>query len=50
MTYTRYADDLTFSCKEPHVLQTVEKDVYEITHGLAYPTLHINEKKDHTCF
>lgn len=43
--YTRYSDDLTFSCKEAQVLQTVEKDVYEITHDLVYPTLQINANK-----
>jgi RNA-directed DNA polymerase len=46
VTYTRYADDLFFSTKQAHVLNTVEKQVKEIVSKLDVPAaLVINETK-----
>lgn len=38
VTYTRYADDLYFSCKELKVLKLIEKEVKCIISGLSVPS------------
>jgi hypothetical protein len=43
--YTRYADDLVFSTKEPEVLRLVEAHVTKTVDGLDFPRLEINQKK-----
>lgn len=36
-SYTRYADDLFFSCSKPHVLAEVEKHARQVLSELRYP-------------
>lgn len=45
VTYTRYADDLTFSTTEPHPLHGFVERVRERCSALAYPALRINRAK-----
>jgi retron-type reverse transcriptase len=45
IVYTRYADDLVFSCGEINVLGNAEKKVREICQELKSPRLTINEDK-----
>jgi hypothetical protein len=45
VTYTRYADDLTFSAKRTGFLNHVEKDLRKIISSLDSPRLKINEDK-----
>lgn len=45
VTYTRYADDLTFSTREPGVLRGVEDLVRESLSKISYPKLLINNEK-----
>lgn len=45
VVYTRYADDLTFSCNEAFKLKDVEKYVTNISKAIDFPTLVINEEK-----
>ncbi|MBC6415569.1 MAG: RNA-directed DNA polymerase [Bdellovibrionales bacterium] len=46
VVYTRYSDDLSFSCKKKGVLQDIEKEIYKVIKKLPYPqNLKINEKK-----
>lgn len=45
VTYTRYADDLTFSTNARDVLQSVEQEVDRVCHGLPYPRLSLNREK-----
>lgn len=43
--YTRYADDLTFSCGRPDILRCVESGLPSILSSLAYPKLSLNREK-----
>ncbi len=45
VTYTRYADDMTFSGNEPNTLHEVEAKVRELVEQMASPNLLINEAK-----
>lgn len=45
VTYTRYADDLTFSCSNNHVLASVENFVKLTLRQLPYPLIKVNSKK-----
>lgn len=45
VTYTRYADDLTFSAKRTGYLVNVRRDVARVIRGLNYPKLDINGDK-----
>lgn len=43
--YSRYADDLTFSTNQPHILQMVPAIVAQTLESANYPTLKINSAK-----
>jgi RNA-directed DNA polymerase len=44
--YTRYADDLFFSTKEPNILRTIEQEVVEVVASLTIPAkLQLNRAK-----
>jgi len=45
VTYTRYADDLTFSTNRPNVLREVEIQVTEICKRMEHPRLRLNTEK-----
>lgn len=45
VSYTRYADDLTFSTSRPHVLKIIPDFVAEVLESASYPKLKINTKK-----
>lgn len=45
VVYTRYADDLTFSCNEAFKLKDIEKYVKDVVQSIDFPTLIINEDK-----
>lgn len=45
VTYTRYADDLTFSAPRTGYLVNVKKDVARVIRSLRFPKLDINSKK-----
>ena len=45
LTYTRYADDLSFSTNVPMVLSQVDKQITEICRRIRYPRLILNEAK-----
>jgi RNA-directed DNA polymerase len=45
VSYTRYADDLTFSAKRAHNLVGVERAVRRIIREVASPRLRLNEEK-----
>lgn len=45
VTYSRYADDLTFSCNEREVLKLVPEIVDRVLAAAAYPCLSINPEK-----
>lgn len=45
ITYTRYADDLTFSCKEKGKLLGFSKEITKITLGMKSPEIKLNLKK-----
>ena len=46
ITYTRYGDDLTFSCNELNKLHTLENKVRDSLKKIPYPSkLQINDKK-----
>jgi hypothetical protein len=45
VTYTRYADDLTFSAKRTGYLNHVEANVRSILRSLEYPKLFLNDEK-----
>lgn len=45
ITYTRYADDLTFSCREKGKLLEFQKEIVKILRKMKSPKLKINEKK-----
>lgn len=45
VTYTRYADDLSFSCNECNKLKDVETFVKKLCCEISYPQLVINENK-----
>ena len=45
ITYTRYADDLTFSTSTKNVSSDIEPFVRGIVQKLAYPSLSLNSKK-----
>lgn len=44
-TYTRYADDLTFSTNTPRALGAVEEIVRQTLNSIQYPRLSIKEQK-----
>ncbi|NUR44632.1 MAG: RNA-directed DNA polymerase [Sphingomonas sp.] len=45
VTYTRYADDLTFSAKRTGYLNPVEKIVRKVLREIGYPRLKLNDSK-----
>lgn len=45
VTYTRYADDLTFSAKRTGYLNKVQATVRRVIREMAYPKLTVNEAK-----
>ena len=46
ITYTRYADDLTFSHNEPNKLNSIENKIRKLLQKISYPSnLQINNKK-----
>lgn len=45
ISYTRYADDLTFSTNEKDILYSFPKTVSEIRKEIEYPSYKINHKK-----
>lgn len=45
VTYTRYADDLTFSTKKENILKDVEIYVKGIVHKIKSPKLRVNNNK-----
>ena len=45
VTYTRYADDLTFSTNRKNVLQSVAQEINRICAELPYPRLSLNSEK-----
>lgn len=45
VTYTRYADDITLSCKTPGVLHRYPSIITELTKTITYPHLTINTTK-----
>ena len=45
VTYTRYADDLTFSADRSSTLQVVEEAVLKLCHRSVSPTLAVNQDK-----
>lgn len=45
ITYSRYADDLTFSCLEKNVLREVPEIVENILASAEYPRLEVNRDK-----
>ena len=45
LTYTRYADDLTFSTKIKGVCAEIEPKIKEVIRSLAYPSLTLNTEK-----
>lgn len=45
IAFTRYADDLAFSSRQPGVLKDVRPFVDAVLHDLVYPRLRINERK-----
>ena len=45
ITYSRYADDLIFSCNDKYILSSYPELVKKITQELTYPKLLINNNK-----
>lgn len=45
ISYTRYADDLTFSTDEKRRAGDIEKFIRQVARDIAYPTLRFNTKK-----
>lgn len=45
VSYSRYADDLTFSTNQPGVLTEVHSFVAKVLHNAEYPKLTINQEK-----
>lgn len=45
VTYTRYADDLTFSTNRRQILAVVAEEIGRICHELPYPHLRLNTEK-----
>ena len=45
VTYTRYADDLTFSTNEKDISYKIEQEIRNAAREIAYPRLFINNKK-----
>lgn len=45
VTYSRYADDLTFSSNRPDVLRRIENEIPRICTSLQFPKLFLNRQK-----
>lgn len=45
VTYTRYADDLTFSASDSRSLQVIEREIYRLCGRLTSPRLSVNAEK-----
>lgn len=45
ITYTRYADDLTFSTRNKNICSEIEVRIREILQKIEYPRLELNDKK-----
>lgn len=45
VAYSRYADDMTFSCNVKGVLSDVQREVIELIHASRYPRLIVNQAK-----
>jgi RNA-directed DNA polymerase len=45
VTYSRYADDMAFSCRIPDALKEVAEFVRTTIDGLSYPKLRLNDAK-----
>jgi len=45
VVYTRYADDLSFSCANPNILQLIEKELVDIIYHNSIVPLVINSNK-----
>lgn len=48
VTYTRYADDITFSSSTAEMTPIIEKKLIEVLNDLEYPKLKLNPTKRHS--
>lgn len=49
LTYSRYADDITFSSEQKKDIDSIKNRLVEIVSSLEYPKLEINEAKSRFC-